>query len=84
MVAAHFGHGAAQHDEQVVGLGVGVDEGAQGGAVQRGVVVVFGTSAVEQGVQLLLNGRAQQQRELRVVHAQVNAHVALQAGRQCI
>ena len=35
MVAAHFGHGTAQHDEQLVGFGVGVDQGAQGRAVQR-------------------------------------------------
>ena len=84
VVSAHFGHGAAQHDEQVVGLGVAVNEGAQGRAEQRRVVVDSGASAVEQGVQLLFDGRAQQQRELRVVHAQVNADLALQFWRQCV
>ena len=62
----------------MVGFGVGVYEGAQGWALQRRVPPVLGTAAVEQGVQLLLDGRTQQQRELRVVHAQVDADLALQ------
>ena len=81
MVAAHFGDGAAQYDEQMVAFGVGVDQGSQGRALQYGVVSAPGSTAVEPGVELTLDGRAGQQRKLRVVDAQMHVHFRIDGAQ---
>ena len=68
VVAAHLRHGRAKHDEHLVGGAVSVNTLAQIGAIKHGVR----RATVQHGVQPLLDGRAQQQRKARVVHAQVH------------
>ena len=70
VVAAHFGDGRAEHDEQVVGLGMRVNALADVGQAEHGIRL----AAVQGLVKLLFDGRAQQQRVLRVVGTQVDAH----------
>ena len=68
VVAAHFRHGRTEHDEHLVGGFIPINALAQVGAVKHR----FRLATVEHGVQPLLNGRAQQQRKARVVHAQMH------------
>ena len=77
MVAPDLGDRTAEHDEEVVGLGVGVEAAADLGSSKDRV----GRAAVECGVQLVLDGRADQQRILRVVGAEVNLRVFGRAER---
>lgn len=69
VIPAHFSNGGGEYDENLIWIRVGVDLLAQFGVFeQRGGVV-----ALEQAIQPLLNGRAHQQRVVRVIDAEVDA-----------
>ena len=69
MVTAHLGNWRAQHDEQMMLLAMSVQTLANVRKCEHGV----GFSAVQGRVQPVLDGRADEQRELRVVGAQMHS-----------
>ena len=69
MVPADLGHRGGQHDEELVGLCAGIELGADFGQREHSISLM----TLQTVVQLPLDGRADQQRKLRVVDAQMDA-----------
>ena len=71
-IPAGFTHWRRQHHKQLVGFWVAVQAVANIGAGKYGV----GLATVQRAIQLLFDGGAQQQRKLRVIHAQMQAQAS--------
>lgn len=71
-IPAGFAHWRRQHHKQLIGFRVAVQAVANIGAGKHRVWL----AAVQRAIQLLFDGRAQQQRKLRVIHAQMQAQAS--------
>ncbi len=81
MVAAHLSDRGCEHDEQVIAFGIALQRIAHAWLGEDRLRIM----TAQQGVQLALDGRAQQQWKARVIDAEVQAYAFCRTlGVQCL